>query len=168
MNDKPTISAPFEVKDKIAFNVLERDKYSLFTDPEVLAKGDALQPEEKEAYTREGEKFFAHMPTDEELKKISEQHPEKNPEVVVNEEISKKWGDDVLEPIARLRALLNSGFHPRGLNEMETSVLEQCYGTVWFENFGYNLGDLTYQPTVLHSPLALMANKWKNDQKRKH
>lgn len=142
--------------------------YSLFTDPRIKAKSNDLSDEEKARYNRQGEKFFGNMPSDQEInQKIAvdpEQkgkHYENTKDFQTNKELAKKWDVKTLEPIARLNALLVSGFHPSGFNENEITALEGVYGKEWYLKYGYKTGDLVKTKAKKKSALADDAKKWK-------
>lgn len=79
---------------------------------------DSLSEEDKEAYKRFGEKFYSIDFTEQNLP---------NQGNVINLE----------ECLANICRGLNSGLHPKYIEEDEERVLKAAYGDKWFENWGY-------------------------------
>lgn len=94
-------------------------EYDLFNDPALTAAYDALSPEEKEKYRRQGEHYFAND--------LSEIGLDENGEQI----------DFIMEAAAELTLAMRSGLHPNDLTDDERHVIREAYGTRWWTKFGY-------------------------------
>jgi hypothetical protein len=97
--------------------------YNLFDDPMINNAVKNLTPEQIEHYKMVGKEMYGSI--DFEQSKVLNKIP--------------PYMD---ESLAYISSGLRSGILPKDLEKEEITVLEECYGKEWYENFGYTKEDL--------------------------
>ena len=97
---------------------------TLFDNPMVRSIMTKLSPEEIDQYKKIGESLYGEIDFE-------------KSEILSN--TAPFISNDV---IAYITAGINSGLHPRDIDEAEKNVLKETYGEKWFEKFGYSEDDL--------------------------
>ncbi len=81
---------------------------------------NSLSEEERAAYKRFGEKFYA-------IDFTEQQTPQDPNKIVI----------DLEECLANIVRSLNSGLHPKYIDPDEEHLLKSAYGNEWYKKFGY-------------------------------
>lgn len=108
--------------------------FDIFNNPQIKRAKESLPPALRQQYEQMGESIWSQM----ESSKAS---------------ISQSVGNDVNytggnlpppveEAAAHIAEALKSGMHPSLLDENEKVVMSECFGAVWWENWGYTKEDM--------------------------
>ena len=102
---------------------MELNDNDLFNNPMVKSAAAAMSSEQKDEYSKIGEKMYGT--TDFETNKILNNMP-----------------DPMVDSILHLTVQLRSGLHPVDLTTEDIDLLKTAYGDKWYEKWGYEEKDL--------------------------
>lgn len=119
---------------EIDSNVMDANPFDIFSNPQIQRAKEALAPNVRAQYEQLGESLWNQIETSKMA--ISNNQGEEI------DTTSSNLPPPVEEAAAHISEALKSGMHPSLLEPEEKNVMKECFGTVWWERWGYAESDL--------------------------
>jgi hypothetical protein len=110
---------------------LETNPFDIFSNPQIQRAKEALAPNVRAQYEQLGESLWNQIETS----KITVSNNAGDPS-------SSNLPPPVEEAAAHISEALKSGMHPTLLEPEEKNVMKECFGSSWWERWGYTESDL--------------------------